>query len=218
MTVFGERDLSEFEARMAELRASLDPPRTTGDFVVYTDGACFGNPRGNGGWAAAFISPRQWNLFGHLSSTSNNRAEALGVLAALEWVPRGSQLTVRADSELTVRQLNGVYKIKANTDVWDLLQRARKEKDLRLTAEWVRGHAGDPMNERADYLSKMGAINATLSDLPAVEEPPPSQLDGITPRGEWETSFLSSVRDQLRRGRALSEKQQAVIERMKKRT
>jgi len=217
---FGVRDLAEFEARLAELRSILDPPTAPGEFVAYTDGACFGNPRGRGGWAAAFLLPDQWLLFGHLSSTSNNRAEALGILAALEWVPPDSKLTTRSDSELTVRQLSGRYKIKANTDIWELIQRTRLEKRIVLGAEWVRGHAGDPGNELADRLSKLGASNGAIEnpDVLVVEAPPaPSELDGVVPRGEWETKFLASVRDQLRRGRALSPKQVAVIERMKNR-
>jgi ribonuclease HI len=217
VTEFGVNDLAEFTARMAELRSYLSPPTAAGHFVAYTDGACFGNPRGNGGWAAAFIQPHGWQLFGHLSSTSNNRAEALGVLATLEWVPPHSTLTIHADSELTVNQLNGLYKVKKNADVWEVIKRTCRERELGVKAEWVRGHAGDPMNELADRLSKLGALNATLDDMPVLETPPPSELDGITPRGDWETSFLSSVRDQLRRGRQLSDKQRAVVERMRAR-
>jgi ribonuclease HI len=217
VTDFGVNDLAEFSARMAELRQTLQPSAPPGQYVAYTDGACFGNPRGNGGWAAAFVQPQQWHLFGHLSSTSNNRAEALGALATLEWVPAHSQVTIHADSELTVKQLRGAYKIKANTDIWELIQRTRRDKDLTVNAEWVRGHAGDPMNELADRLSKLGALNATEADLPALEPPAPSVFDGITPQGEWERNFVASVRDQLRRGRKLSDKQQAVLDRMKRR-
>ena len=145
MSRFGENDLSEFDARLADLRATLAPPDAPGQFVAYTDGACFGNPRGPGGWAAAvfeFGGDSQWHLFGHLSSTSNNRAEALGVLGALEWIPATSRLSVHADSEITVRLLQGVYKVKANADIWALIGQIRQDKHLQVTAEWVRGHAG----------------------------------------------------------------------------
>jgi ribonuclease HI len=219
---FGENDLAEFAASLAEFRATLHPPATPGEFVAYTDGACFGNPRGNGGWAAAVTEPSTWLLFGHLSSTSNNRAEALGILAALEWVPADSKLVTRSDSELTVRQLQGRYKVKANGDIWELIQRTRLEKRIGLTPEWIRGHAGDPGNELADRLSKLAARRGTIDELDleaiAEEKPPASELDGVVPRGEWEKSFVSSVRDQLRKGRQLSPKQLAVIERMKNRT
>jgi ribonuclease HI len=99
----------------------------------------------------------EWRLFGHLSSTSNNRAEALGVLAALEWVPDGSRLAVHSDSELTIRLLQGRYKIKANTDIWELIFHAREAKRLDVSYTWVPGHAGEPLNELADRLSKLGA-------------------------------------------------------------
>jgi ribonuclease HI len=220
VTGYGTHDLSEFAARLSELRATLDAPSKLGAYVAYTDGACFGNPRGNGGWAAAvFADSEQWLLFGHLSSTSNNRAEALGVLAALEWVPAGSTLALHSDSELTVRQLQGRYKIKANGDIWELIQGTRGEKQINLEPEWVRGHAGDPMNELADRLSKLGAMNAsTLDELPPILEAPRSELDGLVPQGDWERGFLKSVRDQVRKGRALSPKQQAIVDRIRARS
>jgi ribonuclease HI len=224
VSAYGAHDLAEFTARLAELRATLAPPTEPGAFVTYTDGACFGNPSGPGGWAAAVFrsEPKaEWHLFGHLSSTSNNRAEALGVLAALEWVPPTSKLALHSDSELTVRILQGRYKIKANTDIWDVILRTRLEKRLDVTYDWVRGHAGDPLNELADQLSKLGALNGRIEDLGAVSvaAPPaePPELAGLEPRGDWEREFLTSVSQQLRRGRSLSPKQQAIVDRMRSR-
>jgi ribonuclease HI len=222
---FGQNDLEEFRTRLDELRRSQAPPDVAGPYMAYTDGACFGNPSGPGGWAAAVFTlgdtPRSWQLFGHLTSTSNNRAEALGVLGALEWVPAGSKLSLRCDSELTVRILQGRYKIKSNTDIWELIVSAREAKRLQLDPDWVRGHAGDPLNELADRLSKLGALNGTIDDLADLEVPVPAaeppELAGIMPRGNWEREFLSSVAQQLRRGRPLSPKQQAVIDRMRAR-
>jgi len=220
---FGVRDLEEFRARLAELRATLAPPTEPARYLAYTDGACFGNPEGPGGWAAAVFPPAEappWLLFGHLSSTSNNRAEALGALAALEWTPPTSEVEVHSDSELTVRILQGRYKVKANTDIWDVIRATRDGKRLQVTVEWVRGHAGDPRNELADQLSKLGALNGLIEDLgnlpstPAVERMP-AELQGLEPRGDWEREFLSSVAQQLRRGRVLSPKQQAVIDRIR---
>jgi len=226
VTAYGTQDLAEFEARMAELRTSLEPPTEPGAFVAYTDGACFGNPSGPGGWAAVVYRtdpPGGWRLFGHLSSTSNNRAEALGVLAAIEWLPPTSKLALHSDSELTVRILEGRYKIKANTDIWDVILRTRLEKRQDLTYEWVRAHVGDPLNELADQLSKLGAQNGRIEDFGEVSvsgprpksEPP--ELIGLEPRGDWERDFLTSVAQQLRRGRSLSPKQQAVVDRIRAR-
>jgi ribonuclease HI len=221
---FGAQDIAEFSAQMEELRISLDPPTNPGVYVAYTDGACFGNPSGPGGWAAAvfeYAADPVWHLFGHLSSTSNNRAEALGVLGALEWVPATSKLTIHSDSELTIRLLQGRYKIKSNTDIWELIVRTRTEKQLDLTYEWVRGHAGDPLNELADRLSKLGARNLGIEYLGSdgVAEPPaePPELVGLVPRGDWEREFLTSLAKQLRRGRQLSPKQKVVVDRIRAR-
>jgi ribonuclease HI len=230
--VFGVSDLAEFNAVMAELARDLTPPSNAGEYVAYTDGACLGNPEGPGGWAAvvqraASSGEPEWLLWGHLSSTSNNRAEALGVLAALEWLPPGSRLALHSDSELTVRILQGRYKAKANPDIWEVINRTRAEKPLDVQPEWVRGHAGDPRNELADRLSKLGAMHARNLDglaamlleepsRPAKAEAP--ELAGLEPQGTWEKDFVKSVAKQLKDGRALSPKQAAVIERMRARS
>jgi ribonuclease HI len=225
---YGSNDLAEFATRLEELRASQAPPTAPDAYVAYTDGACFGNPSGPGGWAAAVFEygngrTQSWHLFGHLSSTSNNRAEALGVLAALEWVPSRSKLSIHSDSELTVRILQGRYKVRANTDIWDVIRQTIAANELVVTPEWVRGHAGDPLNDLADRLSKLGALNGRIEDLGSIsgaaEPPPPEavQLAGLVPRGDWEREFLASVAQQLRRGRALSAKQQAVVDRIRAR-
>jgi ribonuclease HI len=231
---FGVSDLAEFNEVMAELSADLRRPATVGEYVAYTDGACLGNPEGPGGWAAVVQpassqpSEAEWLLWGHLSSTSNNRAEALGVLAALEWLPPDSRLALHSDSELTVRILQGRYKARANPDIWEVINRTRAEKRLHVQAEWVRGHAGDPRNELADRLSKLGAMHARnldgLSAMLLEEEPArPARADapelaGLEPRSDWEREFLKSVAKQLRGGRAMSPKQAAVIERMRTRS
>jgi ribonuclease HI len=267
-------DLAEFHARLAELRAQLGPPTQPGAYQANTDGACLGNPDGPGGWAAVVeqvgplgplgSSGATWELWGHLSSTSNNRAEALGVLAAIEWVPPGSALRIRSDSELTTRILQGAYRARANLDVWTEIRRAIAERGLQVQTEWVRGHAGDLGNERADALSVLGAVQgdaerwerqrasapprgraarqpdtplparAARRDTPGRQRaarhdtplPPraarqdtavPPELVGLQPQGAWETSFLSSVARQLRAGRALSDKQRAIVERIRAR-
>jgi ribonuclease HI len=223
----GVSDLAEFRARLDELRAEVGAPELVGEYVAYSDGACFGNPDGPGGWGVAVFPPEDgvpWKLWGHLSSTTNNRAEALAVLAALEWIPMASRLELHSDSELTVRILTGQYKAKANPDIWEVIKRTIAEKRLTVAPEWVRGHAGDPRNELADVLSKLGAANgdmAMLERLDGLDTPArpkePAELAGLEPRGEWEQQFVGSLKDQLRRGRKLSEKQQAVVDKIRAR-
>jgi ribonuclease HI len=221
---FGLKDLDEFQARLIQLRAEFAPPTVAADYLAYTDGACFGNPSGPGGWGAVVFPPAaasSWELWGHLSSTSNNRAEALGVLAALEWVPPGSRITIRSDSQLTVRILQGQYKVKANPDIWEVIRDIRSRNHLAVTPEWLRGHAGDPGNELADRLSKIGALNGRVQDLDLDEQPArrvqaePPELLGLEPRSDWERDFVRSLAKQLRNGSKLSDKQQAVIERIR---
>ena len=225
--VHGVSDLAEFRARLATLRLEDNPPVQAGAYVAYTDGACFGNPDGPGGWGAAVFPPGEgvpWKLWGHLSSTTNNRAEALGVLAALEWIPADSHLELHSDSELTIRILQGRYKAKANPEIWEVIRGTIGEKRLSVMPEWVRGHAGDPGNELADLLSKLGAANGDLELLARLEGTDtaprakgPPELVGLVPQGEWEQSFVRSIKDQLRRGRKLSEKQQAIVDRIRAR-
>jgi ribonuclease HI len=221
---YGVADLDEFRARLEQLRLELDQPLTPGAFTAHTDGACLGNPAGPGGWAAFVEVPdgeTYWDLWGHLSSTSNNRAEALGVLAALDWVPASSSVLLRSDSELSVKIMRREYKVRANTDIWNVIFQTITDKNLSVHATWVRGHAGDPGNERADRLTMAGALNRDSTDLPQVPRRPapaiPPDLEGLEPRGAWEREFLQSIADQLARGRQLSPKQQAVIDRIRAR-
>ncbi len=231
----GAGDLAQFQARMDQLWAALSPPSAPGAFEAHTDGACLGNPDGPGGWAAV-VRPLDaptppWELWGHLTSTSNNRAEALGLLAAVEWVPAGSTLAVRSDSELTVKLLSGAYRAKANLDLWTEIRRTIAAKQLTVRPAWVRGHAGDPGNERADALSVLGAVNGDLERCEQIrpgagrtaKKPPrqpasaPLELEGLRPQSAWEESFLSSVARQLRAGRTLSPKQEAIVARIRAR-
>lgn len=233
---YGANDQAEFGQRMDELVQQLSPPAEPGEYLAYTDGACLRNPSGPGGWGAVVSHvgepPQEWELWGHLSSTSNNRAEVLAVLAALEWLPRGSAITVRSDSEYTLKVLKGEYKAKANTDIWADVRSTVALKGLKVKAEWVPGHAGVEGNERADRLSVLGATNGDEARVRALRstappprsaagralrapEPPPADLDGVKPRGPWEEQFFASITKQLRQGRPLSEKQQAIVNRMR---
>ena len=135
--------------------------------TIYTDGACSGNP-GPGGWGAILMSGgRQREIMGGEAATTNNRMELMAAIRALEALTRPCKVELHTDSQY-VRQgitewMKG-WKARGwktadkkpvkNEDLWRQLDaaRARHEVDWR----WVKGHAGDPLNERADALARAG--------------------------------------------------------------
>lgn len=242
MPKHGGADLDEFTARMDELHAEAAARgvlvETASTFSAHTDGACLGNPDGPGGWAAIMRHNGEplIDLWGHLSSTSNNRAEVLGVLSALEWVPRESTIKIFSDSQYTLSVLTGHFKAKANVDIWSQVRTTIDAKKLIVDTEWVRGHAGDAGNEMADYYAGLGAVKGNLDRLEAMraqaaQKPGrpsssssskapvkmPPELEGLVPNGSWEKEFLGSLARQIKGGKALSPKQEAVLTRIRER-
>ena len=135
--------------------------------VIYTDGACSRNP-GPGGWGAILISgAHRKELSGGEAATTNNRMELLAAISALDALKSSSRVDLHTDSEY-VR--NGITtwihgwkqrgwktadkKPVKNVELWQRLDTARNRHDV--TWHWVRGHAGDPENERADELAREG--------------------------------------------------------------
>ena len=135
--------------------------------VIHTDGACSGNP-GPGGWAAILaFGDREKELKGGELLTTNNHMELMAAIAALEALKRPCRIDLHTDSQYL---RNGIMswinqwkrngwrtsdrKPVKNDDLWRRLDEAasRHEIDWR----WVKGHAGDPMNERADELARRG--------------------------------------------------------------
>jgi len=135
--------------------------------VIWTDGACSGNP-GPGGWGAILrYGESEKDLCGGEALTTNNRMELTAAIAALEALKRPSAVELHTDSQylrdgvtawMANWKRNGWRtrdkKPVKNEDLWRRLDEAteRHEIDWR----WVRGHAGDPMNERADELARRG--------------------------------------------------------------
>jgi ribonuclease HI len=126
--------------------------------IVYTDGACSGNP-GRGGWAWA-VSPI-WSASGSAAQTTNQRTEVTGALEAV--VTLDGPLVVVSDSVYVVNCIrkgwwvswlaNGWVNSKrlpvANRDLWEpLVTLVRDRGDVSF--QWVQGHSGDPMNELVD--------------------------------------------------------------------
>ena len=138
--------------------------------VVYTDGACKGNP-GPGGWGAWLRwGEHEKELFGGEASTTNNRMELTAVIEALALLKRRSSVAVYTDSNYVkdgiTQWIHGWKKrgwrtagnqpVK-NIDLWQKLEALVAQHQLQW--HWVRGHTGDPGNERADQLANRGVAS-----------------------------------------------------------
>ena len=145
---------------------------------IYTDGSCKGNGRadgGCGGWAAILrCNGKTKELSGSEPNTTNNRMELLAVISGLEALTKECTVTVHYDSEY---MRNGITKWIAgwkrngwktkdkqpvkNQDLWQRLDVLVQKYQIEW--DWVRGHTGNPGNERADTLAQAAAD--TLSTL-----------------------------------------------------
>ena len=143
------------------------------DIHVYTDGACSGNP-GPGGASAivVFEGGKSARLSCGFRKTTNNRMEIMGVILGLEGIAirfpgSGTRIIVHTDSQLVYGTMVQGWKRKVNTDLWDRLDRVLRDLSARNVAvsfDKVKGHAGDEWNELADKL----AVAARIADnLPA---------------------------------------------------
>lgn len=127
---------------------------------LYTDGACKGNP-GSGGWAAVIVeNGAKRTVCGHEESSTNNRMEVLAAIRGLESLPELAQVTVVSDSSYLVNTMTKNWKRKRNLDLWGRLDDEVRKRTVDW--EWVKGHAGHPLNEEADALaSKMASGTPT---------------------------------------------------------
>lgn len=135
--------------------------------VIYTDGACSGNP-GPGGWGAILRSGgREKELWGGEAGTTNNRMELTAVIRALEALKQRSRVRVYTDSQYVQKGISEwihAWKRKGwktadkkdvkNADLWRELDVLAQRHEVEW--HWVRGHAGHPENERADALANRG--------------------------------------------------------------
>ena len=135
--------------------------------VIYTDGACKGNP-GPGGWGVLLqYGDQEKELFGGERLTTNNRMELQAVIEALSALKRPSDVTLYTDS-VYVRSgiMQWIHNWKRNgwktsdrkpvknADLWQILDKARESH--RVEWHWVKGHADNPGNQRADALANRG--------------------------------------------------------------
>jgi ribonuclease HI len=135
--------------------------------AIWTDGACSGNP-GPGGWGAILrYGDREKDIFGGEPLTTNNRMELTAAISALETLTRPCAVDLHTDSQylrggvtewMAKWKRNGWRtadkKPVKNEDLWRRLDEAVQRHEIGW--KWVRGHAGDVMNERADELARRG--------------------------------------------------------------
>ncbi len=136
---------------------------------IYTDGACKGNP-GPGGWGAWLKSgDAQKELCGGELGTTNNRMEMTAVIEALAALKRPCKVTLHVDSQYVLKGMTEWlpgWKARGwktaskepvkNVDLWQRLDALVNSGEHQIDWRWVRGHNGDPGNERADALANRG--------------------------------------------------------------
>ncbi|MFC3815937.1 ribonuclease HI [Lysobacter sp. GCM10012299] len=135
---------------------------------IHTDGACLGNP-GPGGWAALLrFRGREREVAGGESDTTNNRMELMAAIMALETLSEPCDVILHTDSQYVRQGITewignwvrrgwktaGGDPVK-NRDLWERLHAAAQRHSIQW--KWVKGHSGDPDNERVDVLARLQA-------------------------------------------------------------
>ena len=143
--------------------------------IIYTDGACTGNP-GPGGYGVILkYGLHRKELSAGYRKTTNNRMELMAVIAGLRALKDRCQVTIYSDSQYLVESLskgwakkwqeNGWKRNKKqkaqNPDLWEILLELFERHEIEI--KWVRGHAGEEENERADFLATNAIKKSKLS-------------------------------------------------------
>lgn len=134
---------------------------------IYTDGACRGNP-GIGGWGATLsYNGTVKEIYGGEQLTTNNRMEMTAVIEALSALTKASDVTLYSDSKYVLQGVNdwmpnwkkrnwktASKQAVKNVDLWQKIDQLAQTHAIKWV--WVKGHSGDPGNERADELANLG--------------------------------------------------------------
>jgi ribonuclease HI len=134
--------------------------------VLYTDGACSGNP-GPGGWGAILMhGSNRKELSGGEAETTNNRMEMMAVIKGVEVLKRSCLIHIYTDSTYVMKgMMEWIDNWKArgwktsnrkpvkNVDLWQKLDAVLNSHEVKW--HWVKGHSGNPENERADELARL---------------------------------------------------------------
>jgi ribonuclease HI len=146
---------------------------TSADPVIHTDGACRGNP-GPGGWGALLsCNGTHKELSGSEAATTNNRMELTAAIMGLAALKRPTRVTLQTDSQYVIKGITewlpswkargwrtADRKPVKNQDLWERLDQIAAAHTINWV--WVKGHSGDPGNERVDELANL-AIDAMLA-------------------------------------------------------
>jgi ribonuclease HI len=143
----------------------------TNQAIIFTDGACLGNP-GPGGYAAVItIAGEEQIIVGRDPTTTNNKMEMTAAIKALEAVSKDVPIVIHSDSQYVIkgatewlrgwkakgwRKADG--KLVMNQDLWQQMDALMVGREV--TWKWVKGHAGHPENERVDQLANWEAVRA----------------------------------------------------------
>ncbi len=134
---------------------------------IYTDGACSGNP-GPGGWGALLLcGAHEKEIFGGEEESTNNRMEMMAVIKSLETLKKRSKVIIYTDSKYVLQGAtewmkgwkakgwkNASKQPVKNKALWQKIDSLLPEHDVEFV--WVKGHAGNVGNERADELARRG--------------------------------------------------------------
>ena len=163
------------DARTEQPHAAAEmaaPSAPDADYIIHTDGSCLRNPGGAGGWAAVIETAATGAVeekSGGAPETTNNRMELTAALMALSAVPEGARVALYTDSQylknaftkfwLPAWKKRGWKKADGepvlNQDLWMQLDAAFAARQVQF--HWVKGHAGNPRNERCDALARAEA-------------------------------------------------------------
>ena len=177
------QSFTDINAALAWLSGTKDTPAqkkaapkavSPADYTIFTDGSCLRNPGGPGGWAMVAKDMATGQVTERSAgepSTTNNRMELTAAIEALRYAPEGTRVALYTDSQYLK---NGITKWVAgwkrrgwrkadgqpvlNQELWMELDRLYDAHTVDF--HWVKGHAGNPLNERCDTLAKQAAMAA----------------------------------------------------------
>ena len=163
--------------------------------LAYADGSCVGNP-GPGGWGVVIVRPSGVNeeFSGFEARTTNNRMEITAAIETLRHIPRNLPVAIRSDSQYLVKTITDNWRRNENRDLWALLDEELLGR--RVSFEWVRGHADDPHNQRADELAREAAKRGGGAQSPT---------SSSTRGGTGKAKLISQLASLLEPGERLAE-------------